>query len=174
MQLDGYLFIRNRLPRAALATVQLQVGLRARQARPRPPDARVVDALPTPPAFSRHPDPRFLATPHRSTPSPASPSPTPTPPTALNLVFTPNVRRSWRAELEATSLKATRVRAGRTIILAITLTSDAAKVHVLPPAPTAGGSIAQVAVKTNSGVFYFTDTIPLAGVPVMCQVAQQD
>lgn len=32
----------------------------------------------------------------------------------------------------------------------------------------------QVAVKTPAGVFYFTDTIPLAAVTVPCEMAQQD
>jgi hypothetical protein len=31
-----------------------------------------------------------------------------------------------------------------------------------------------VAVKTPAGVFYFTDTIPLAAVTVPCEMAQQD
>ena len=92
-----------------------------------------------------------------------------TPITGFNLMMNKNAYG-----LQTTALKANDITAGSTVNLPITLTSDAAKVHVLPPAQTAGGSIAQVAVKTNSGVFYFSDTIPLAAVTVMCQVAQQD
>ena len=54
------------------------------------------------------------------------------------------------------------------------MSSDASRIQVAPPAPTAGGSIAQVAIKTNAGVFYYTDTIPLAAVTVAHEVAQND
>jgi hypothetical protein len=92
-----------------------------------------------------------------------------TPITGFNLMINKNAYG-----LQTTALKANDMPAGSTVNLPITLTSDAAKVHVMPPSPTAGGSIAQVAVKTNSGVFYFSDMIPLAAVTVVCKVAQQD
>jgi hypothetical protein len=44
MQLDGYLFIRNLLPRDAIARVQRQVGERAREAGWLQPDAPVEEA----------------------------------------------------------------------------------------------------------------------------------
>jgi ectoine hydroxylase-related dioxygenase (phytanoyl-CoA dioxygenase family) len=62
MQLDGYLFIRNLLPREAIATVQRQVGELAREAGWLQADAPVEEARANPAGFCVDPEPRYLET----------------------------------------------------------------------------------------------------------------
>lgn len=62
MQLDGYLFIRNLLPREAIARVQRQVGELAHEAGWLQPDAPVAEARANPAGFCVDPEPRYLET----------------------------------------------------------------------------------------------------------------
>jgi ectoine hydroxylase-related dioxygenase (phytanoyl-CoA dioxygenase family) len=62
MRLDGYLFIRNLLPRDAIARVQRQVGERAREAGWLQADAPVEEARANPAGFCVDPEPRYLET----------------------------------------------------------------------------------------------------------------
>lgn len=62
MRQDGYLFIRNLVPADAIATVQRQVGERARAAGWLRADAPVEEARADPAGFCVDPEPRYLET----------------------------------------------------------------------------------------------------------------
>lgn len=87
----------------------------------------------------------------------------------LNLMVNKNVYGLQTAPVDVPSLAP-----GGSEMVWLRLVHDGGKVEVAPLSANAGGSIAQVAVKTSSGVFYYTHTIPLEAVTLPYQVSQQD